>query len=253
MDNFGYWLLIGPLVLIAVLYVLGFFTAGAIVAGGARRARPRQKSVFLVLGLLIAVAPWLHLKWMDARELARAEARLNRLAELERIDLKGRIPDRILVSGRSASPLLMKAAARYGLRPYAEDEAARLSAAYGRYRANEYCLRTDPDAMIPGTAIRRCKPLESSIQEALELREPILVFAHDNSTSYRQSNTYVGAMYELRLITAREDRLVDYYEELSVNAPFSPIRPFGSGWRKATNERPMRPEDFLIRALERDR
>ena len=95
-----------------------------------------------------------------------------------------------------------------------------------------------------------CRDLPGSIQSALKINEPVLFFAEGSSTSYRRSNTLVGKMYEVRLVTRTEDLLVDYFEQRTVEDPVGITNPYSSGWKLDRRHKAPTMKEFIQTALE---
>lgn len=95
-----------------------------------------------------------------------------------------------------------------------------------------------------------CKDLPPSIHVAVNIKEPVLFFAEGSKTSYLMSNTRVGNMYEIRLITPTEDLLVDYYEDRILERPAGITNPFSSGYERDPDAPRLHIIDFIKRALE---
>ena len=103
---------------------------------------------------------------------------------------------------------------------------------------------------MPGTQIPICRDLPDSIQTALDIKEPVLFFADAESTSYRISNTFVGNMFEIRLVTRTEDLLVDYYEDRFLKRPAGITNPYSSGFTLDPNGQRVSRRVFIERAVD---
>ena len=247
-----YWLLIGPVLVVALLYVAGFAGAGvAVIRAGSAQRPGRRRLLVWGLGGVIAFAPALLLKAQDHRMAREAEARQAGLAALPRVDITRQRPRRVLFVG-VIDELEARIAKAHGLRRFADSEAERLQQAYRRQRSAESCHRRHPPgAVMRGTRIPVCRDVPAdSLSEVLGLRETILVVVSGRSVSQRQSRVSVGPMYELRLVGPHRDDLVDYYEQTMIRQPASVLRPFSSGWRLKAGERGRRLDDFVADALE---
>jgi hypothetical protein len=187
--------------------------------------------------LLVILSPVLFHFGMDIRAHHKADKRLAELAALERTSLAGRLPRHYIDTGEFYPELDAFVRQRHGLRRLPEPEDERLSQAYQHYRAAENCHRRNPDnPMLPGTQLPICRPVPESVQSALGLREPLLVFAAGHATSMMEDNILAGKIYEIRLITPEEDLLVAYYEERTVENKPGIFNPYASGRRNASTE-----------------
>jgi hypothetical protein len=104
--------------------------------------------------------------------------------------------------------------------------------------------------MIQGTQLPVCRRQPDSLQSAIGLREPILVFADGHATSMLEDKTIAGEVYEIRLVTPQEDLLVAYFEERTIEDVPSVFNPYASGRRKASTERPPSLKDFIETSME---
>lgn len=246
-------LLVLPLLVAAVLTYLGILAIGLgpIVAVFRSVSKP-VKGVLIVLGLLMILSPILFHFGMDMRAQHKADKRLAELAALERTSLAARLPRYYVGTPGFFSPELNAfVERRYGLRRLPEAEDYRLSQAYAHYREAESCHRFNSDnPMMPGTRLPKCKLLPDSVQSVLGLREPILVFAEGHATSMQEDNILAGKIYEIRLITPKEDLLVAYYEERTVEDTPGIFNPYASGRRNASDEPPPTLKAFIEAGLE---
>lgn len=251
MDNWIFWILVFPLLLLMALYYLGFLTAGLSFIGVAsKRSAPKRNLVILIVGLLIAAAPFIAGKIQRTHAERQADLRQAEIANFDRVSLKTRMPKKFVAVSRSDNPHLKRVAAKYGLRPFHKAEEDRLRTAYIQYRRGEHCHRRSPGKMMSEKIqIPVCREIPPSIQDVLNLREPVLFFAADHITTHQRSRIGMGKRYELRLLTPREDRLVDYFEQRTIRKPVGITNPFGSGWILDRDHEPPRLEAFLENAL----
>jgi len=251
MDNWMFWLLVFPVLLVAILYYLGFLTAGLSFIGATfKRGAPKRNLLVLFIGLLIAAAPFIASKIQRIQAERQADLWQAEIANFERVNLRGRMPKKIVIMNSAREARLLPIAAKYGLRPFDDAEAGRLRSAYRQYRRNAYCHSHSSGKMMSDKIqIPVCKPLPESLQNVLNLREPVLFFAEDSATSYRRTNILMGDKYELRLVTPRQDLLVDYFEQRTLKKPIGITNPFGSGWILDHTHKPPRDEVFLESAL----
>lgn len=246
-------LLVLPVLVAAILTYLGILAVGlGTIVAAFKSAHPVVKGALLVVGVLVILSPVLFHTGMDMRAQHRADQRQAHLAQLDRTSLAGRMPRHFIAVGSGlTSDRIAFIAARYPLRTYPEPENMRLVEAYRAYRRAELCHRRFPgNPMMRGTRLPVCKPLPDSVQSALDLREPLLVFAEGFSTSMREDNILAGDIYEIRLITPKEDLLVAYYEERTVEETVSIFNPYASGRRNASDERPPTLKAFIETAIE---
>lgn len=251
MDSAAFWILVFPLLLLAVLYFLGFLTIGSTFVSTAFKAKGLlSKTMFLVIGIGVISFPIIAIKVQHIQADRKADQRHERLSNIERINLKGRMPRRFVTVGNYSKSDTDFISKRYRIGQYPQEEAQRLSAAYRAYRRVEYCHSHSSGKTLRGTQIPICRDLPVSIQAALDIKEPILFFAEGASTSYRISNTFVGNMFEIRLVTHSEDLLVDYYEDRFLERPAGITNPFTSGFTLDPNGQQVSRKDFIERALD---
>ena len=251
MDAMIFWILVFPVLLLAGLVWLGL----AVVGAGTIRAALKSRNVglragFVVVGVMLIAAPILYLYGADHLAQRGADARQEALAGLPRADLSGRLPARFIAVGNFQPDVTRFIETRYRLTPYPEAENRRLVDAYRAFRKAELCRRRFGDAMTPGTRLPVCKPLPDSVQSALDLRAPLLVFAEGSATSMREDNVIAGKLYEIRLVTPKEDLLVAYFEERTVRGGPSLFNPFAPPRSRASTERPPTLTAFIETALE---
>ncbi len=256
MDNWMFWILVAPVLLLMLLYYLGFLSAGIGVFRRALRARsPGQKIALVVMAGLVAFAPFLWTQYQHKQADFQADQRAQELAAIPRVDLStqarpgGRALKFVTVGTFSEADITF-ITGQHRLRAYSPEEQKRLSTAYRNYRAAVFCHSHSSGKMMSSKVkIPICKDLPDSVQVALDLKEPTLFLINGRATSYRVSNVSVGDMYEARLITPTKDALVDYYEEKFVERPPGITNPFSSGYKLVPNQPRFSRRDFLTRAL----
>ena len=253
MDGWMFWILVFPVLLAAILYLLGFLTIGSgVIAWGLKSGHPKRKILFILIGLGIIASPFIGMNIQHYFAEQKADRIQQELADMERIDLSGRLPARfVAVGGFTASDkeFIRKT---YGIRQFPDAENDRLKAAYRNYRKAEFCHKyLYREKIAPNVNISNCRDLPTSIQAALGIDEPVLFFVDGSSTSYRRSNVMVGKMYEIRLVTPQEDLLVDYFEERAIDRPPSILNPYASGRKLASEGRPPTRKEFIQNALQR--
>lgn len=245
-----FWWLVFPSLAAAALVILALLAVGIVaIRAGLRSASWRTKTLLLAAGALVIASPILYHAGMDLRAQHKADQRQARLAEMERADLAERLPGKFIAVGDFRPELIDFIRTRYQLSSFPAAENTRLEAAYRAYRSAERCHRRFPGEMMPGTKLPKCRRLPDSVQSALGLHEPILVFAEGRDTSMREDNFIAGQIYEIRLITPHEDLLVDYFEERTVTGTPSIFFPWAPGrLRDADNPAPPL-RDFIEAAL----
>ena len=246
-------LLVLPVIVAAILTYLGILVIGLGPIVAVYRSAPAYlKGLLIFAGLLVILSPALFHAGMDLRAERQADQRLAQIAQLDRTDLTGRLPRHyIAVGGGFSSQLHAFVEQRFGLRRFPATEDKRLSEAYRSWRRAERCHRINPgNPMVEGTRLPVCKRLPDSLQSALGLREPILVFADGHATSMLEDNTLAGEVYEIRLITPQEDLLVAYFEERTAKGTPSVFNPYASGRRKASTEPPPALKAFIETSME---
>jgi len=253
MDSSAFWILVFPLLLIALFYYLGFLTIGLSFISSAFKSRgPIGKSLLLTIGVGIIAFPFLAIKVQHLNADMKADQRQEQLANLERVSLANRVPRKfVTVGGYQPSHIdLIKKQSR--MTQFSQDENIRLANAYRQYKRTEYChSHSAGKTLSPKIQIPICRDLPDSIQAALNIKEPVLFFAEGSNTSFLTSNTRVGNMYELRLITPTEDLLIDYYEDRTLERPAGISNPFSSGYRRDPNSPKLHIIDFIKRNLDR--
>ena len=252
MDSWAFWLLVFPVLLVAALYYLGFLTAGlSFVKSAFTSKNPGRQFAFLFIGIGIMSTPFLLTKFQHVQADKRADQRAERLANLERIDLAGRYPKWfVTVGGYQKTHIdLIKQESRMRQFPQAEND--RLASAYRLYRQAEFChSHSAGKTLSRKVKIPICRDLPESIHAALSIKEPVLFFVKGASTSYLMSNTHVGNMYEVRLVTPTQDLLVDYYEDRILERPAGITNPFSSGYTRDPDAPRLHIIDFIKRNLE---
>lgn len=252
MGTMIFWILVFPMLVIGALYYLGFFAAGgALLARTTKTKKGATRIALAAGGLAVMAFPFALNLAISTYAQWQADARQAYLAGLERVSLKGRMPRHYVAVGPLNAAAHTVLRAHYGLNPYPDAEDKRLTEAYRRYRRYEFCERHSRGEYIKGTRIPLCRKAAPTLHAALNLKEPTLFIARDANTSLRQSRTIAGEIYEIRLITPREDLLVDYYEERTVKGYPSIINPYASDVRLASDGRPPTMAEFLRAALER--
>lgn len=250
MNSGLFWLIVLPMLVAAiaiylVILVIGLFTAGAAL----KTSRPKLKIALATLALIIIASPVLYHLGMDARANQQADARAARIDSIPRVDIAGRMPATFIAVGSFPPDMTEFVQTKYGLRPLPAAKNDRLVSAYINYRKAELCHRRFGDQTVAGTKLAACKPLHGSIQQALSLKAPLLVFAEGRHTSLREDNVIAGKIYEIRLITPQEDGLVAYFEERTIKGTPSIFMPYTPPRRKASTERPPHIKTFIEEAL----
>ena len=252
MDSWAFWLLVFPVLLVAALYYLGFLTAGlSFVKSAFKSKNPGRKLALLVMGFGIISTPFLLTKYQHVQAGKKADQRAEQLANMERVDLAGRYPKKfVTVGGYQKTHIdLIKKESRMRQFPQAEND--RLARAYRLYRRAEFChSHSAGKTLSSNTKVPACRELPESIHAALNIKEPVLFFVEGSSTSFLQSNTRVGNMYELRLVTPTQDLLVDYYEDRLLDRPAGISNPYSSGYKRDPDAPRLHIIDFIKRNLE---
>lgn len=250
MDNWAFWILVFPMLLIAILYYLGFLTVGLGFVSSAFKSRSIVgKFVFLLVGIGVISLPLLAVKIQHFQADRKADQRQEYLDNLARVSLNGRLPLKFVTVGRFSKPDIDFIKRQYRIGQYSQTETDRLADAYRLYRKAEFCHTHSSGKTLPGTQIPICRDLPESIQAVLEIKEPILFFAEGSNTSLRTSNTFVGNIYEARLVTRSEDLLIDYYEDRTLERPAGITNPYSSGLKRDPNAERLSKRDFIQRAL----
>ncbi|MDB2438523.1 hypothetical protein N9W89_07380 [Hellea sp.] len=241
MMDFGWWILLLPLLVGLILYLLFFFVLGSGVLWAGFKSR---KFIYTVIGIGVITAPFTIEKIQKFRAGQKADAIYAQLAALERTSLKGRLPGKFVAVGSFSDSNVNFLRDQYGLRRFPKAENNRLEAAYRDYRRTEFCYKHDYDRIKayrekydPRNKLSICDDLPESIQASLKTKEPVLFIIEGRSTSFRQTRFMVGKKYEIRLVTSREDLLVDYYEDREIDDPPRITSPFSSG-RKLDKDGP---------------
>lgn len=245
-------LLVLPVLIAGILAYLGILAVGlGTVVAAFRSAHPVLKGTLLLVGVLVILSPVLFHTGIEMRAQHKADQRQAKLEQLERTSLAGRLPGHFIALGGSFRPeLLTSIKTRYGLRTYPEAENRRLAEAYRSYRRAELCHRRHGGEKMPGTALPKCRTLPETVQGALDLREPLLVFAEGFNTSMREDNVLAGDIYEIRLITPQEDLLVAYFEERTVEGTPTIFNPWTPPRRNSADTQPPTLEQFIETALQ---
>jgi len=250
MNSAMFWILVFPVLLVAVLYFLSYLVLGTgMVIAGSESRRGIRRVALILIGTCVVATPFALEFHLETQAQRRADERQAELAALERTSLEGRLPARYIALNALVPAEIEIIEQRHGLRRFDEGKEARLRAAYRQFRKAEFCNRHFAGQTMPGTALSVCRPLPASLHDAMATDEAFLVIATDHDTSLRQSNTVVGKMYEIRLITPQEDLLIDYFEERTVLRPPGITNPFSSGVRLASDGRPPHRAEFIRAAL----
>lgn len=257
--EFGWWILLLPLLVAFILYYLFFFVIGSRFLKTGFKAR---KAVLVFIGIGVMTAPFTIQKIRDFKAQQKANDVYEYLASLERTSLEGRLPRKYVTVGSFTNANIKLIQNQYGLRPFPEAENNRLKAAYRNYRKAEFCHKYTYDRVAayrekfqPRNKLPICRPLPDSLQDALNIKQPVLFFVEGSSTSYRRSNVMIGKKYEIRLVTPREDLLVEYFEEREIDSPAGVTNPLSSGRkldsRKLDKQEPTpTQQEFIQNALE---
>lgn len=254
MGEGTFWILVFPALAAAALVWLALLAVGVGVMRAARRSsNPVLKTALLAAGLAVIASPILYHIGLDRLAQREADRRAADLARLPRVDLAGRLPKRFIAVGDFAPDLLAFIETEYRIGRFPEDEEKRLVDAYRLYRSAERCNRRFAGETQPGTKLPKCRTLPQSLQQALALREPILVFAEGRHTSMREDNVLAGEIYEIRLVTPQEDLLVDYFEERTVEDFPSLFNPYAAKRRNAASAAPPTLKAFIETAMEEAR
>lgn len=251
-DTMMFVILVLPGLLLAGLVYLGILAVGlGTIVAAFKSAHPVLKGTLVLAGVLVILSPVLFQWGTDMRAQKKADQRQAHLAQLERASFAGRMPARFITSGNFGPELRQFIRTRYRLAEFPEAENQRLVEAYRAYRGAEWCHRRFPGnpPMMRGTKLPTCKPLPDSVQSALGLREPILVFAEGFNTSMREDNILAGEIYEIRLITPEDDLLVAYFEERTVEDRSGMFNQYASGRRNASSEQPPTLKAFIETAM----
>lgn len=250
MSNGLFWLLVFPVLVAAILAFLGILVFGLGTIRVAFKSTNLAVRTFLIIaGILVIASPVLYHLGMDGRAQHRADERQIYLEQLERTTLAGQLPRRFIAVGNFRPETIDFIRSQYRISTFYKDENERLVEAYRLYRRAELCHRRFGDKTVSGTALQQCRPLADSVQAALGLKEPILVFAEGRHTSLREDNVTAGKMYEIRLITQQNDLLVDYFEERTVEGTPTIFNPYTPKRRRASNERPPTVQAFIETAM----
>jgi len=250
MDNWAFWILVFPMLLIAILYYLGFLTVGLGFVSSAFKSRNFIRKFFLLfIGIGVISFPFLAIKLQHFQADRKADQRQEYIDNLERVSLNGRLPRKFVTVGIFSKPDIDFIKRQYRIGQYTQTETDRLARAYQLYRKAQFCHTHSSGKTLPGTQIPICRDLPESIQAVLEIKEPILFFAEGSNTSLRTSNTFVGNIYEARLVTRSEDLLIDYYEDRTLERPAGITNPYSSGLKRDPNAEKLSRRDFIQKAL----
>lgn len=246
------WILVFPVLVVAILYYLGFLTIGlSFVVSGLKSGNRGRRAILVLIGVGVVSAPFVISKIQRLIAERKADTVQQEIAGLERIDLQGRLPEKFVTVGRYHESDIEFIQRRYGMSQFAKRENDRLRAAYRNFRKAEFCHKyLYKKKIAPNINISNCRDLPASIQAALDITEPVLFFVEGSSTSYRRSNIIMGKMYEVRLVTPQEDLLVDYYEQRTVDDPASITNPYSSGRRLDRRDKPPTKQEFVEAALQ---
>ncbi len=171
MNSGLFWWLVAPALVAAILTYLGILFVGlATIRAAYRSAHPLVKVALFAVGTMVILSPFLFHAGMEMRAQHKADVRQADLAEMERVDLAGRLPARFIAVGNFRPELIDFIEASYRLSRYPQAENKRLVAAYRAYRRAERCHRVLAGEMMPGTKIPVCKTLPDKVQSALGLR-----------------------------------------------------------------------------------
>lgn len=250
-DSMMFLILVLPGLVLAGLVYLGILAVGlSTIVAAFKSAHPVLRGTLVLAGVLVILSPVLFHTGMDMRAQHKADRRQAHLAQLERASLAGRMPARFITSGNFGPELRQFIRTRYRLAEFPEAENRRLVEAYRAYRRAGRCHRRFPgNPMMRGTKLPSCKPLPDSVQSALGLRAPILVFAEGFNTSMREDNILAGEIYEIRLITPEDDLLVAYFEERTVEDKPGIFNQYASGRRNASSQQPPTLKAFIETAM----
>lgn len=245
-----FWLLVFPILVTAILALMVILVVGlGTIRAALKSTNAAVKTVLLIAGLLVIASPVLYHWGMEQHVQGRADQRQTYLDNLERISLAGALPRRFIAVGNFRPELTAHIRSQYRLMSFPEVQEERMVEAYRLYRRAELCHRRFGDEVVPGTALSKCRPLAVSVQSALNLNEPILVFAEGRHTSLREDNVSAGKMYEIRLITPKQDMLVDYFEERTVKGTPSIFNPYAPERRRASRQRAPTLREFIEGAM----
>lgn len=245
-----FWLLVFPILAMAVLTFVVILAVGlGTIRAALKSTNTAVKSMLLIAGLLVIASPVVYHWGMEQRAQGNADQRQTYLESLERISLVGILPRRFIAVGNFRPELIAHIRSQYQLMPFPEVQDEQMVEAYRLYRRAELCHRLFGNETVPGTALSKCRSLAVSVQSALNLKEPILVFAEGRHTSLREDNVSAGKMYEIRLITPDQDFLVDYFEERTVNGNPSIFNPYAPERHRASNQRPPTLHEFIEDAM----
>ncbi|WP_371396181.1 hypothetical protein [Fretibacter rubidus] len=250
MDNWAFWILVFPMLVIAILYYLGFLTVGLSFVFSAFKSRNLVgKFILLVTGIGVISLPLLAIKFQDHQADRKADKRQEYLANLEKVSLNSRLPRKFVTVGRFSKPDIDFIKRQYRIGQYTQTETDRLARAYRLYRKAQFCHTHSSGKTLPGTQLTICRDLPDSIQAALQIKEPILFFAEGSNTSLRTSNKIVGNMYEVRLVTRSDDLLVAYYEDRTLERPAGITNPFSSSLKRDPDAERLSKRDFIQNAF----
>ncbi len=251
MDSALFWWIVVPMLVAAAITYLAIAAVGlGVIVAAYRSLNPMLSAALMAAGVLVIASPALYHMGMEWHAQSQADVRQVDLERLERTELAGRLPRRFIAVGDFTPELISAVEIRHDLRRFSEAENKRLVDAYRAYRKAERCHRLFGGETVPGTKLPKCKPLPASIQTALALREPVLVFASGRDTSLRQDNIMAGEIYEIRLITPQDDRLVDYFEERTVKGTPSIFNPYAPPRRLDDDAPAPTLEAFIDSALQ---
>lgn len=246
-----FWWIVLPMMVAALVVYLAILAVGAgTIRIALKSTRLTTRALLLAMGLSVIASPILYHIGMDALAGQRADRRQEELAGQERIDLAGRLPRQFITVGNFRPELVDFIASQYGIGMFPEAENARLVEAYRLHRRAQLCRRRFGGESVPGTALPKCRSTAVSAQAALNISEPVLVFAEGRHTSLREDNVIAGAIYEIRLVTPREDLLVAYFEERTVKGTVSVFNPYAPPRRRASQELVPTLKEFIETAMQ---
>ena len=123
MDGWMVWILVFPVLLAAILYLLGFLTIGSgVIAWGLKSGHSKRKILFILIGLGIIASPLIGMNIQRYVAEQKADRIQQELAEMERIDLSGRLPARFVAVGGFAASDIEFIRKTYGIRQFPDAE-----------------------------------------------------------------------------------------------------------------------------------
>lgn len=249
MDNPLFWLLVFPLIIIAVLWYLGFITTGLLIL---TRAFKSKSILFATLLSLIAIGviayPFVYPKAYEKVAEKDSKSREQQLNDLPRYDVSQNMPRYFVNMSKLSETDLNYIKKKYKFREFYSKEDTRLKEAYEKYRRTEYCIKHIASKKKPKSLrkenlhiVPSCGKKADNLSAALDQRQPAIYFIEGFNTAYRLKGPLRGKIYELRYVTPTEDYLIDYFEQRTIKEPRTPANPFSSGrdldWRHTPPER----------------